>query len=54
LFYIKGIAPKGITITDIYWGVIPFIGLVILALILCWVFPEIITWLPNFLAQTRG
>lgn len=54
LFYIKGIAPKGITITDIYWGVIPFIGLVLLALILCWVFPEIITWLPNLLAQTRG
>jgi TRAP-type mannitol/chloroaromatic compound transport system permease large subunit len=54
LFYIKGIAPKGITITDIYWGVIPFICLILLALVLCWIFPEIITWLPSVLAQARS
>ncbi len=54
LFYIKGIAPKGVTITDIYWGVIPFICLILLAVVLCWIFPEIITWLPSVLAQARS
>ena len=53
LFYIKGIAPKGITIGDIYYGVIPFIAIIILAVALCWIFPEIITALPDLLAQSR-
>jgi TRAP-type mannitol/chloroaromatic compound transport system permease large subunit len=53
LFYIKGIAPKGVTIGDIYYGVIPFIAIILFAVALCWIFPEIITTLPNLLAQSR-
>ena len=47
MFYLKGIAPPEVTMAHIYWGVVPFIGLQIIGLALCIVFPEIITWLPN-------
>ncbi|RJQ65362.1 MAG: TRAP transporter large permease subunit [Desulfobacteraceae bacterium] len=48
LFYLRGIAPKSMTIAHIYKGVLPFIGLQWIALILCVLFPEIILWLPRF------
>ncbi|MCF8106579.1 MAG: TRAP transporter large permease subunit [Desulfohalobiaceae bacterium] len=49
IFYLKGIAPAGVKTSDIYRGVLPFVGLQILALILCVLFPMIITWLPSHL-----
>jgi tripartite ATP-independent transporter DctM subunit len=51
MFYLKGIAPPEVTITHIYWGVVPFIGLQLTALILCIVFPQIILWLPNIVMK---
>lgn len=53
LFYIKGIAPKGVTIGDIYRGVIPFIALQLVALVLCYLFPQIVTALPTLLAAAK-
>ncbi len=50
LFYIKGIVPENVKITDIYRGVIPFILIVVLVTILCTVFPGLVTWLPNLVA----
>jgi tripartite ATP-independent transporter DctM subunit len=49
IFYLKGITrPEwGISTMDIIKGVVPFILLVMLALVLCIIFPQIITWLPN-------
>ncbi|MEJ6122899.1 TRAP transporter large permease subunit [Vibrio sp. 2-Bac 85] len=47
LFYLKGIAPPGISMMDIYRSVAPFILLKLMVLILCMVFPEIVLWLPN-------
>jgi tripartite ATP-independent transporter DctM subunit len=47
LFYLKGVVPKGVTIQDIYVGVIPFVLLQLLMVILCLVFPQIILWLPQ-------
>ncbi|MEM5528615.1 TRAP transporter large permease subunit [Gammaproteobacteria bacterium AS21] len=47
LFYLKGIAPKGVTMGEIYRSVTPFIMLNLCVLILCMVFPEIVLWLPN-------
>lgn len=47
LFYLKGIAPKEVTIKDIYKGVIPFVGLQILGLIIVLMFPSLVTWLPS-------
>lgn len=49
LFYIKGIAPPGVTLGHIYRGVIPFVLLQVVALALCIIFPGIITWLPSIL-----
>ena len=47
LFYLKGIAPPDIGMSEIYKSVTPFILLNLTVLILCMVFPEIVTWLPN-------
>ncbi|MCU0596412.1 MAG: TRAP transporter large permease subunit [Desulfobacterota bacterium] len=47
LFYLRGIAPKEMTIIHIYKGVVPFICLQWTALILCIIFPKIILWLPH-------
>ena len=46
IFVIKNIAPD-IPLKDIIWGVIPFVGLMILAVLLLCFFPGIATWLPN-------
>ena len=47
LFYLKSVVPKGVTIKDIYVGVIPFVLLQIAMVAACIIFPEIITWLPK-------
>jgi len=47
LFYLKGVCPPGITLMDIYKGVIPFIGLQLLGLLLVAFFPDLVTWLPS-------
>jgi tripartite ATP-independent transporter DctM subunit len=47
LFYLKGIAPKGVTMMDLYKSVTPFILVQLVVLILCMVFPDLVTWLPN-------
>ena len=49
LFYLRGVAPRTVTTGMIYKGVIPFVGLQILALSLLFIFPGIATWLPRFL-----
>ena len=43
----KGVAPKEIKTSDIYYGVIPYIFIQILTLVILFKFPEIITWLPS-------
>jgi len=47
LFYLKGAVPKGVTIRDIYIGVIPFVLLQMAMVALCFMFPQIILWLPQ-------
>ncbi len=47
LFYLRGVAPRTVTTGQIYKGVIPFVGLQILAIALLFVFPELVTWLPD-------
>ena len=49
MFYLKGIAPPEVTMGDIYRGVVPFIGLQIIGLTLCVVFPQTILWLPRIM-----
>ncbi|MDJ0699424.1 MAG: TRAP transporter large permease subunit [Woeseiaceae bacterium] len=47
LFYLRGVAPDGVTTPQIYRGVIPFVAIQLLALVLLALFPEIVTWLPS-------
>ena len=49
LFYMKAIAPKGITMVDIYRSVIPFVLLQLIGLIVVMIFPKIATLLPSLL-----
>ena len=49
LFYMRSVAPKDVTIIDIYWGAIPFVALQILGLALVFMFPQIALWLPSLL-----
>lgn len=46
IFVIKNVAPD-IPLKDIVWGVLPFLGLMFLAVILLCLFPGIATWLPD-------
>jgi len=54
LFYLKGVAPEGIRIEDIYRGIIPFVVVQIVGLSLCMVFPEIVLWLPKLALSVQG
>ncbi|KGK00592.1 TRAP transporter large permease [Thalassotalea sp. ND16A] len=47
LFYLKGVCPPDIKLTDIYKGVIPFILLQLLGLTILIIYPEIALWLPS-------
>jgi len=53
IFYLRGSAPPelGVSTTDIIRGVIPFVGLIIIGLSLCAVFPQIILWLPSMMIK---
>ncbi len=47
LFYMKGTVPPGITMSDIYKGMYPFVFLQVVGLGLCLYFPGISLWLPR-------
>lgn len=49
LFYLQGVVPQGVRITDIYKGVIPFIGVQLIVLLILAMFPELVTWLPELI-----
>jgi len=52
LFYLRGVAPKEITTLQIYKGVIPFIAIQLLMLGILAFWPELATWLPQFIYKT--
>ncbi|HIF98344.1 MAG TPA: TRAP transporter large permease subunit [Myxococcales bacterium] len=47
LFYLKGVAPKGISAPTIYRGVMPFVALQLLAIGILFAWPILVTWLPG-------
>ena len=49
LFYLKGVTPPDIRLTDIYWASLPFIALQIIGVALIALFPIFGLWLPNLL-----
>jgi len=48
LFLMKAMAPPEISLRDIYGSIGPFVGIMIFALILIMVFPQLALWLPNY------
>ncbi len=48
-FYLKGVAPKHVTLNQIFAGMIPFMGIQIVAIVLLYLFPGIGLWLPQVL-----
>ena len=52
LFYLKGVCPPDVKLVDIYKGVVPFIILQLIALVLVFLFPELVTWLPSKVFST--
>ncbi|MEM8782315.1 MAG: TRAP transporter large permease subunit [Planctomycetota bacterium] len=46
LFYVKGVAPPGVTIGDVYRGAVPFVVLQLIALVVLLCFPRLALWLP--------
>jgi TRAP-type mannitol/chloroaromatic compound transport system permease large subunit len=48
-FYLKGVAPPHVTLNQIFAGMMPFMGIQVIALILLYIFPSIGLWLPNLL-----
>jgi TRAP-type mannitol/chloroaromatic compound transport system permease large subunit len=48
-FYLKGVAPKHVTLNQIFAGMMPFMAIQVVALVLLYVFPGIGLWLPHAL-----
>ena len=48
-FYLKGVAPKHVTLNQIFAGMLPFMGIQVLAIVLLYWFPAIGMWLPEVL-----
>jgi len=51
VFYLKGVAPAGISLGDIFASIWPYLGLEIVGLGLVIAFPQIALWLPGTMAK---
>jgi tripartite ATP-independent transporter DctM subunit len=47
LFYLKGVAPPGVTMADIYQSVWPYVGVIVIGLLILILFPDIVMYLPE-------
>jgi TRAP-type mannitol/chloroaromatic compound transport system permease large subunit len=48
-FYLKGVSPKHVTLNQIFAGMLPFMGIQVIAIVLLYVWPQIGLWLPQVL-----
>ena len=46
-YYLKGIAPPGVQLTQIFRGNYPYLAMVLLAMVILYNFPQIVFWLPE-------
>jgi tripartite ATP-independent transporter DctM subunit len=53
IFYLKGIAPKGVTLADICYGCVPFIFLQFIDLFIFYIWPEIALYLPRLMTAAK-
>ncbi|MCY4259851.1 MAG: TRAP transporter large permease subunit [Rhodobacteraceae bacterium] len=49
LFYLRGVAPREVTTRHIYRGVIPFVVIQVVGLGVLWMFPSIVTIVPDLI-----
>ncbi len=49
LFYLRGVAPPSVTTAHIYRGIIPFVIIQVVGLAILWLFPDIVTIVPDLL-----
>ena len=47
--YLKGVAPPSVTLSEIQSGCLPFLGIVLVSMLVLYVFPGIALWLPSAL-----
>ena len=52
-FYLKGVAPPHVKLSDIFNGALPFVGMVFLCMFLVYLFPGLVLWLPDYLYTPR-
>jgi tripartite ATP-independent transporter DctM subunit len=52
-FYLKGIAPRHVELVTIFKGCLPFLGMVIISMVLVYVFPQLVFWLPELIYGLR-
>src|ERR1700752_481860 len=48
-FYLKGVAPKHVTLNQIFGGMMPYMAIVILCMVIMYLWPGLTLWLPNYL-----
>jgi TRAP-type mannitol/chloroaromatic compound transport system permease large subunit len=48
-FYLKGVAPKHVTLNQIFAGMMPYMLIVIICMVLMYLWPGLTLWLPNYL-----
>jgi tripartite ATP-independent transporter DctM subunit len=46
-YYLKGIAPPHVQLVTIFRGCLPFLSMVFVTMALVYIFPQLITWLPD-------
>ncbi|ALI56239.1 TRAP transporter large permease [Celeribacter marinus] len=51
LFYLRGVAPKEVTTGHIYRGIIPFVLIQVVGIGTLWMFPSIVTIVPNLIGH---
>jgi len=47
IFYLRGVSPPEMKLNTMYKGVIPFVGIQVVALAIVMIFPDLVTWLPE-------
>jgi len=52
-YYLKGVSPPHVQLMDIFRGCFPFLGIVILAMVILYNFPGIALWLPEQIYKVR-
>ena len=46
-YYLKGVAPPEVELIDIFKGIMPFLAMVLIAMIILYNFPQVALWLPT-------